>query len=223
MLRKRKMVVILLVGILCLGTAFCDDPKQEQQQAPDPFENTSVLVEAFVVRVSNEALAKGDVSPIGQSPEGISILKILWCLKDAEKAQVVSGAKAMARHNWESESKNEGTFYVKSEKINMMQTQQGPVETKNVSFSPYVSGVTLKVRPRVQTENVVCFDYSYSESGVNKNEDTTVPPDQFSYDWTGCLAVQSGKPVIAGAIQNEDNTIFLILTATIQNPSDSEK
>jgi hypothetical protein len=73
MLQKKEMVVILLAGMCCLGTAFCEE---QAQKAPDPYENTSVLVEAFVVRVSNAALAEAGVNPIGQSPEGISILKI---------------------------------------------------------------------------------------------------------------------------------------------------
>lgn len=238
MLRKNEIMVVLFVGAMCFSawgtetrTVSTRDPKTGEihtMQVPiapkeaDPFENTSVLVEAFVVRVSNAAIAEAGVNPISQSPEGISILKILWCLEDQEKAQVISGAKLMARHKRGSESSNRATSYIKSEKVKTVQTKQGPVETKDVRFDTYDSGVEFNIRPWVMAENIIGFEYSYLGSGVNEGEDTTMPPDRFSYEWSGYLAIQSGKPVIAGAVQGQDNTTFLILTATVQENAEKK-
>lgn len=218
MLRKKEMATILLLGMCFLGTAFCEN---QDQQTPDPYEDTSVLVEAFVVRISNEAIAEADVNPIGQAPEGVSILKILWCLKDEEKAQVISGAKVMACHKGQSKSKNKETFYIKRESPDVTVAPPNVPTPKNVQIDAYDSNKQFETYVRIKEENLVGLEYSYSEFGVSESEDTVMPPDQFSYDWSGRLVVQSGKPVIAGAIQNEDNTTFLILTATVQR--DTEK
>jgi hypothetical protein len=182
----------------------------------DPYENISVLVEAFLVRVSTEALAEVGVNPIGQSPEGISVLKILSCLDDVEEGEVISGSKLMTRHGSRSGMSNRDTFYIKREKINIRQTPEGPLETKDVRFESYESGVRFEVNPRVQ-EDGIWLNYEYSDSGVDENEDEMSPPDMFGYDWEGNLSVRSGQPIIAGAAQNEDSVTFLILTATIQD------
>ena len=60
MLQKKEAIIVLLVGFFCVGTAFCNNQAEKQ---PEPYENTSVLVEAFVVRVSTEALTEMEVNP----------------------------------------------------------------------------------------------------------------------------------------------------------------
>ncbi|MHC4855364.1 MAG: hypothetical protein ACYS72_03055, partial [Planctomycetota bacterium] len=182
----------------------------------NPYENTSVLIEAFVVRVSTAALAELGVNPIGQAPEGISILKILACLDDAEKGEVVSGAKVTARHNNEARTKNNETFYIKRESVSTAMGKQGPVESKSVTFDAYSSGKSFSVVPRIQPKGDIRLEASYSDSGIIENEDQSIPPTKIGYDWGGVLTMSSGQPVIAGAAQNEDNVTFLILTATIQ-------
>ncbi len=220
MLRKKEMIVILLVGMCCLGTAFCADKVEKQ---PDPFINTSVLVEAFMVRVSTKALAEAGVNPIGQAPESISILKILSCLEDPEKAEVVSGAKVTCAHNDKSRVTNEDTFYIKREKVNTVVGKQGPVESKSVRFDSYSSGKTFTVVPRIQSEGSIRLEATYSYSGFIENEDPMIPPTQISYDWRGVLVLLSGIPTIAGAAQNDESVTFLILAATIQDSQNAKK
>ncbi len=215
MLQKKKTIVIVLAGMCCLGTAFCADKAEKQ---PDSFINTSVLVEAFMVRVSTEALTELGVNPIGQAPEGISILKILSCLDDLDKAEVVSGAKVNCRHNDESRVNNEDTFYVKKELINTAMGKQGPVESKSVRFDAYSSGKTFEARPRIQSEGSIRLGSQYSYTGLIGNEDSMIPPTQISYDWRGVLVLRSGVPAIASATQDDKTVIFLILVATIQEP-----
>jgi len=229
MLRKKVMVVILLVGFLGLSITWgADDRVQrvrdrsqvqaisQEQQAPNPYEDTSILAEAFVVRISNEALAEAGINPIGQTPEGISILKVLWCLKDKERAEVISGAKVMVRNDDRSKSKNEKTFYIKRESP-IATSKEATVTKQSITFDPYESHKQFEIYAWVEEDNVVGLEYSYSEFGVSENEDAVMPLNQFSYDWSGRLISLSGKPMIAGAVQDEDETIFLILTATVQD------
>ena len=220
MLRKKEMIVIVLVGMCCLGTAFCEAKTEKQ---PDPFENTSVLVEVFMVRVSTEALAEAGVNPIGQSPEGISILKILACLEDPEKAEVVSGAKVTASQNDKSQIRNKKCFPVKTEINRTRPGPQGLAETKDITFNEYESGSSLSVVPRIQPEGSIGLEVAYSYNGIIENEDTMTPPTIISYDWSGVLVLRSGVPAIASATQDDESVTFLILAATIQGSDMGKK
>ncbi|MHC5138464.1 MAG: hypothetical protein ACYSOF_01010 [Planctomycetota bacterium] len=200
MLRIKLAIVVVLVlaGTIPaetkVRTVRTRDPKMGEaisKQVPvapkqaDPYENTSVLVEAFVVRVSTEALAEAGVNPIGQSPEGVSILKILSCLDDAERGEVVSGAKLTARNGKEARVKDEKHIYVKSERGN------------SVSYQAFECGKNFGITARF--------------------EDKETPPTISSNNWVGVVTMSAGKPVIAGAAQDDDTVTFLILTATIQD------
>jgi hypothetical protein len=224
MFRKNEITIIILIGIFCFSTVWAEeqktrrvtlrDPKtgktvtKQMPVAPkesDPYENTSVLVEAFMVRVSTEALAEVGVKSIGQSPEGISILKILACLDDIKKAEVISGAKVNCQHNNESGVKKEDRIYIKRESGNSIDLEQ------------YSSGKTFKVMPRIKADRNIRLEAAYSDLIIIENEDEAIPPTQINYDWNGVLVVKSGIPIIAGATQNRNSATILILTATIQD------
>jgi hypothetical protein len=232
MLRIKLAIVVVLVlaGTIPaetkVRTVRTRDPKMGEaisKQVPvapkqaDPYENTSVLVEAFVVRVSTEALAEAGVNPIGQSPEGVSILKILSCLDDAERGEVVSGAKLTARNGKEARVKDEKHIYVKSERGN------------SVSYQAFECGKNFGITARFNSDKAITVEYAYFESSFEENEDKETPPTTSSNNWVGVVTMSAGKPVIAGAVtmsagkpviagaaQDDDTVTFLILTATIQ-------
>jgi len=233
MLRKKEILIVLFIGAMCFSalgaetrTITTRNPKTGEtisKQVPvapkeaDPFEDTSVLVEAFVVRVSTEALAEVGVNPIGQAPEGISILKILACLNDPDEAEVISGAKVTAVQNKQARIENRKTLYVKKETGRQTVTKQGPVAGSEISINSYDSGRTFSIVPHVQTDGPIRVEATFSYSGIVINEDKSMPPGHISFDWSGVITAHSGKPVIASAVQDEENITFLILTATIQD------
>lgn len=230
MMRKKELIIILLIGLFCFSTVRGSDGDRIQRRVPapeareqqvDPYENTSVLVEAFVVEIPTNILSEAGVSPIGQAPEGVTILKILWCLKDTDDAEVVSGSKLMVRHNSRSEMSNRDTFYIKREKVNIRKTPDGPVETKDVRFDSYDSGIQFEAHPTISQDGVR-VSYKYSASGFEENDDQQSPPDRYSFDWEGTVTAASGLPVIAGGLQSENAVTFLILTATVQNLQDND-
>lgn len=205
MMVSRKMIVLLLVSGCCTVAGFC----AEAEKQPDPYKNTSVLVEAFVVRVSTEALAEAGVNPIGQSPAGISILKIMSCLDDPEKAEVFSGAKVMVRHRNEGKVQNRNTLYVKRQ------------NTSGDDYKAYSNGISLEASIRIGEEKAVGLEYTFSASLFEENKDNASPPDKYAFDWSGLISVRSGNPVIAGAVQNDEAVTFLILCAIIQDADHS--
>lgn len=211
MFRKRFVYTMIFV----LGCSSIIFGAEAAEKEPDPYENTSVLVEAFVVEVSTEALAEVGVNPIGQAPEGISILKILACLNNSEDAAVISGSKVTAKHRNEAQVRNEERFYIKHESVSMSMGKQGPVESKSVRFDDYSSGKSFSVIPRIQSDEKIRLEASYSDTGIIENDDEAIPPTILEYDWNGMLVLQSGIPIISGAMQNDDAVIFLIMTATV--------
>lgn len=232
MFQKKHLSIVIFV-VLCIACVRAEEQKLKTvrtripktgeivtKQVPvapkaDPYENTSVLVEAFVVEIPAQALAEAGVNPIGQAPEGVSILKILWCLKDGDHGEVISGSKLMARHDSRAEMSNRDTFYVKTENV----VHRGPEKVTDVRFDSYQSGLEFEVTPTVFEKSIRVY-YQYSQTFVEESEDEAAPPDQCSYDWVGNITVGSGQPAIAGAVQSEDAVTFLILTATVQECQD---
>ena len=214
MLQKKEVIMVLLVGFFCLDTAFCNNQAEKQ---PEPYQNTSVLVETFVVRVSTEALTEMEVNPIGQGPEGVSIIKILACLDNPEKAEVLSGAKAQSLHGREASSQQQKRVYVKKESSKVVKEKDGPREVKSVRYDDYDARITLSTRPFVISDDTVRIEFNYEESNFELADDESVPPTIFSYEWSGEIVARSGIPAIAGAAQTDDSITFLILTVTIQD------
>ena len=214
MLRKKEVIIVLLVGFFCVGTTFCDNQTEKQ---PDPHQNTSVLVEAFVVRVSTEALTEMEVNPIGKAPEGVSIIKILACLDDTEKAEVLSGAKAQSSHGREASSQQGKRVYVKNESSNVVKGKDGPHEVKSVRYNDYSVGRTLSILPFMISDDKIRIEFNYEESNFELADDDSAPPTIFDYEWGGRIVSQSGIPAIAGAVQDDESITLLILTATIQD------
>jgi len=211
---KRRLLVVGLVLMCVCGVAFCGGKNEGKD---DPFKDTSVLVEAFVVRVSTEGLVKAGVNPISNAPGGISILNILWCLSEPGFAEVRSGVKAMACHHEESQTSNSGTEYLKytSESKGMTNTTYKSYKMKNL----------IEVRPYVISMEDVKLYVSYANTDVVKNEeDSTVPATTNNFSWQGVITAKSGVPVIASAVQNDEKSItFMILTATIQDQQETKK
>jgi len=190
--------------------------RNPEEQPEDPYAHTGVLVEAFVVQVDLAALYEMGVSPLGQEPHAVSVENILECLKDRDKATVVTGAKAVGSHRSEQGRvrQSETTYRPRTKAVN---TNQGPRNT--VEYRAYENGQTFAVWPTVLSENTVVlrYEFSYSGSGVRGKQQShsEVPPDGVSWTWDGPASANVGEPTIVGAAQDESRAIFLILTAHI--------
>lgn len=218
--RTKGIIIVLLFFVLCIGTGYCST---QAEQKPDPYAKSSILVEAFVVKVSVAALAEAGVSAIGQSPDGVSILKILWCLS-GDEGEVVSGAKLMLGNRDEAQSEREETVYVKTERVTTRNTKDGPIQTKEDRHDDYRVGNIFEARSYgIDSDGKsIRLNYRYSETGMDIDDKSSKPLRKFSYTWDGNLFVHPGKPTIAGAMQSDDEATFFIITATIQNAKDAK-
>jgi hypothetical protein len=204
----------IFVGVLCVNSAWAE----EKTPPPNPYANVQILVETFLVEVPVSALAERGVNPISAGSEGITIAKLAACLMN-ESAKVVSGVKVSARQNEEGVSKESRTIHYKQINKSVAMVDKKPVTGVDVRYLAHDFGKQLSVHPIIRPDQSIIVSYDYNESGAipdlnHYDPNDNAPPGRYAYTWKGRLSLVSGQPVIAGATQNKDSVVFLILTAT---------
>ncbi|MBN2130157.1 MAG: hypothetical protein JW741_11705 [Sedimentisphaerales bacterium] len=214
---KAAIVAILLLGGAFIWAAGAGTPRSRRAAAPDqqadPYEGTTVLVEAFVVEVDLAALYEMDVNPLGREPHCASVEDILGCLRSPAKARVLLGAKAVGIHET-GKNQTRQTETVYRTRTRTIGTPGGP--QRSVDYTAYEYGQTLAITPEIRSDRVVALGYDFDYSGVRMDkQDVERPPDSVSWSWNGTVSLESGQPRIAGAMQDEEDATFFILTAHI--------
>jgi hypothetical protein len=166
----------------------------------------TVLVEAFVVEVNLPALARLEVSPIGQEPHAVSVADILKCL-DLGQARVLGGAKAASRVETRAE--------VQETKATYVPRQKGAPPQVGFNHYQLVSKFQADVVPVSDTAVSVQFSYGYMRFAP-QGWVPDAPPDTDTWSWSSSAVLELGKPQIVVANQSADETVFLILTAHAQ-------
>jgi hypothetical protein len=210
MFAKAKGIVIAACVLLCtlsLMGGRSNVPPRPRASVGQPFGSAvgAVLVEAFVVDVNLPALAKLEVSPIGQEPHAVSVADILKCL-DTGQARVIGGGKAASQPDARTTTQATRTTYIKCEKGT-------PPEA---SYTPYQLGRRFSVGVSPASDTAVSVQFSYTHTRVTQNVQTTnVPPDTESWEWSSAAVLELGKPQIVAASQDGEEAVFLLLTAHI--------
>ncbi len=219
MAKISKSILMLVAVTLCfvLMTGRSIEPTAEAQpkkagKAEDPHQNTCVLVEAFVVEVDLSSLYKQGVSPIGQKPDSVSVANILKCLDAREIAQVTTGVKVAINSGQRGNAKITETIYVERQvAVPSSRKVSGPVRYVN-----YDIGKTLSVTASVRSSSEILVSFDFSESTYRNIASTDeTPPNTVRREWSGAVNLHTGRPAIAGATQNEETAVFLILCADI--------
>jgi hypothetical protein len=221
--KTKTFFVFILMAICSIGLTWAEE---KTPPPPDPYADTQILVEAFIVKANTASLKEIGVDLLGQGPDGISILKLAACLQK-ETAQVVSGAKVTAKQARQGKTRDDKRIYLKQINKSIVAPKQGdpagkPIESVSIQYRDYDFGKTLEVFAKILSETAILTEYKYLENGIltdpkNYDPNNAPPPDTYKYSWEGSLSLCPGKPVIAGASQNKDSVIFLVLTATAQN------
>jgi len=108
----KSVIVAMTLSVFLLAAVSADDKPQPPQEKPP---TDSVLVETYLVEVSNSALAASGtaVLPGDGKKESVSITKLLWCMKDPNGGRVISTARVLCRANEEVKSRTDETTYIK--------------------------------------------------------------------------------------------------------------
>jgi len=167
----------------------------------------AVLVEAFVVEVNLPALARLEVSPIGEEPHAVSVAHILKCL-DTGQARVIGGSKTAAfQGDARAEVQETETRYLRREK--------GASPEAAISQHQLAKKLLVGVVPVSDTVVSVQFSYGYTRFAP-QGQSPGAPPDIETWSWSSSAVLELGKPRIVAASQNIKEAVFLILTAHAQ-------
>jgi hypothetical protein len=207
---KAKGIVIVACVLLCTLTLMGGRPNMPPRPGASPGPNpesvgdaVSVLVEAFVVEVNLPALAELGVSPIGAEPHAVSVADILKCLQSTQ-AQVICGSKGASHSDEQTAIQAKRTTYVRRETGTPSQ----------VDFNPYDSGTHFSVSAAVVSETAVSVEFRFTHARfTQKTQAPDVPPETDSWEWSGSVILEPGKPQIVAATQDSETAVFLLLTA----------
>lgn len=216
MAKISKSILVLIAAALCIvlpaGHSTGPTVIAQAQQAPkaeEPRQDICVLVKAFVVEVDLSELYEQGVSPIGQKPNSVSVENILKCLYARDIAQVTTGVKVAVPSGHHGEAKIRET--IQQIPVPNSRKVPGPVRYLKYEIGKTL-GATVSVRPG--GEILMSFDFSESTYRNIPSADDT-PPNAISREWSGSVNLNAGQPAIAGATQNEESAVFLILCADI--------
>lgn len=206
--------VLFLAGHLVGPTAEAQAKKSEQIQ--DPYKNTTILVEAFVVEVDLSALYDLGVSPIGQKPNSVSIENILKCLQDKESAQVSTGAKVVLLQKQSGSADSKETIY---------RGQQAPIRMSDRSnrttpkaVRSYNISSSFDALVNILPDSRIFVSFNFEQFAVEKvSSKSELLPTTIERGWSGTACLEAGKPSIAGATQDEQKAVFFILCGDIKS------
>ncbi len=204
--------VLFLAGHLVGPTAEAQAKKAEQVE--DPYKNSTVLVEAFVVEVKLSALYDLGVSPIGQKPNSVSIENILKCLQDEDSAGVSTGAKVVLQQKQSASTESKETIY---------RGRQAPIKVGSNrvvsrSYQSYNISSSFRASVNILPDSRIFVSFDFNQFGVEKIASMNdMPPTTITREWSGTVCLEAGKPSIAGATQGEQKAVFLILCADIKS------
>ena len=215
MAKISKSIVVMVAAALCLvllAGRSIEPTAKAQTKIEEPYQDVCVLVEAFVVEVDLSELYQQGVSPIGQKPDSVSVENILICLDAKDIAQVTTGVKVAIQSGQRGETKITETIYKKRQ----TPVPSGRNVSVSVSYTNYDIGKTFGATASVRPSGEILISFDFSEStfrNITSTDDT--PPNTINREWSGTVNLHAGRPAIAGATQNEDTAVFLILCADI--------
>jgi len=204
--------VLFLAGHLVGPTAEAQAKKAEQVE--DPCKNSTVLVEAFVVEVKLSALYDLGVSPIGQKPNSVSIENILKCLQDEDSAGVSTGAKVVLQQKQSASAESKETIYRgRQEPIKV-----GSSRVVSRSYQSYNISSSFRASVNILPDSRIFVSFDFNQFGLEKVASMDdMPPTTITREWSGTVSLEAGKPSIAGATQDEQKAVLLILCAHIKS------
>jgi len=211
---KSSRSLMTLIGVvflaLCLAghsTARVSPAEIKRlQKVEDPHKEAVVFVEAFMVEVPLEEIHDLGVPVISEGAESVSVEHILKCLEKPDAASVTAGARLAASQRSESSGQTNirrGYF-------------SGPPEDKNLQYEDF--GTSLIAQAEVLHTGRISVQFKFSHEGLEEPDDDAEPaewPAIVRRQWSGRLYLEPGKPTLAGATQDEETAVFLIITAAI--------
>ena len=221
MAKISKNILVLVAATLCiiLLASRSIEPTAEAQakqtgKAQDPHQDVCVLVEAFVVEVDLSGLYKQGVNPIGQKPDSVSVENILKCLDARDIAQVTTGVKVAILSGQRGEAKITETIHVERQ----VAVPSGRKVSAAARYTNHDMDKMFRATTSVRPGGEILVSFDFSESRYRKITSTDeTRPNTVNRGWSGTVNLYAGRPAIAGATQDEETAVFLVLCADIKD------
>ncbi len=212
---QNKTALSAILMLLCsAGIAVAAD---QPEKVPNPLENKSVLVQAFLVKVPNKILydTEAKMLPSDES-QSVTVLGLAACLARSEEAAVIDTARVASAFWARTQNNFRTTRYVATQR-EISATQDA---VKGVRYTSYEIGTQFSVNWRTDNPEHVRIEFSYKANLLSdKQTQEDILPTMVSYSQEGRMDLTLGKPAIAGSSQNGSESIFLVLLAqAVDNP-----
>ena len=217
------ITVLLGLASLLVLTGFSDANAEQrgnmgrspENQEVDPYDGKEVLVEAFVVEADADQVASLKVDPFSAKPESITAGHLLEMIKN-KKARISTGAKLAMKHRNSASMNSRKVIYYKRE-IHL-QTKEGPQKTQRVNYENYSQGITFETRAALSDADRVEVSFEFNQVMVDtENIIEDIPFSTGSRRWNNSVSLKDGQPAIVGAVEDSGKSVFLVLTANIQD------
>ena len=209
---KGNLVILAVLLALCNLESRAAD-KQEadvQKKVENPYEKATLTIDASVIEVNLHSAEQLVMTPRGSKGESVSLEKLQAALNKGT-AKVTAGTKLAAQN-----------FKVAkvscSQKINVglqAMSIQGKA-VSSTSYQVYNIGMEFTVQPFVSPDGRITLSYNFEQTGFSSVSQSDSPPNSFNRKIEGEIRLDSGKPIIAGSAQNNGETYFLVISATIE-------
>ena len=172
--------------------------------AGDPYKDSVILVEAFMVQVRLSALRSLGVPQISQGSDSVSADHILKLLKDTDAAVVTAGAKLALGQA--SKAKTDLTA--------RKRIYTDPPEKKKTEYVDV--GTSFTAVAEVRREKKIFAELEFEHDSIEEGDAEAGPGTLVKRNWSVSLYLEPGKPTLVGATQDVHTAAFLVITASIK-------
>jgi hypothetical protein len=193
----------------------CESGTQQQEPQKEKPDYRSVIVDAWLVQVSAEALYESGVKPFSEKDkENVSVTNLLWCLSDPNNGKVAVSATTRALVHEEAKNSFSNTMYWGESTESCLGNNSAPVRTR--SYRPYDQKVEFRTYSEILENKQVRVNWSFFSNFFicTKTKDTS-PPESRAVNYDNATIVFSQKPVIVAQTQIGNDMFFLVLRAEI--------
>ena len=193
---KKFLIVLCVLAVCSIALA------EEQKEEPD---YRSVIVDAWLVQVSADALYESGVKPLSEKgKDNVSIMNLLWCLSDANNGEVIASARTRTQLNERGKTSLQKIEYIKRK-------ERGD----SFKFSPYQQTVEFRSCCKISQAERIRIEYDFKSATFEEAEIADAPPDITNLSFNSVTTVAADKPEIIAQTQIKDKMLFLVLRAEI--------
>ncbi len=173
--------------------------------AEDPYKDSVILVEAFMVEVQLSALHSQGVPEISEGCKSISAEQIIKLMKTTDAAVLTAGAKVAVCQKDKA----------RTESITHLGRQIGTTEKRRIEYVGV--GTTFTAIAEIRDKEKIFVELDFEHSDVQQANPAAMGTNLVKNNWSSSLCLKEGKPTLVGSTADKETGTFLIVTANIKD------